>query len=301
MEAEVRPAKRPLWVDCGRRLPVAEARTHGYASEMRSDPFDRWLERWRLTLDGEPFTTPHSKSQLLPVLRDGERAILKIAGDEEERRGADLMEWYGGVGAARVLARDGDALLLERLMEGRRLSELVRSNKDDEATCILCQTARTLHAPRGKEPPASLVPLAAWCRALEPAANLHGGVFSKAATALRPLLRDPRDPVVLHGDIHHDNVLDGGQRGWLVIDPKGVFGERASEYANLFRNPDTATALKPGRMRRRAQIVADQAGLEAKRLCSGLLPMRAWARLGVLRVARTQNLAFVSPRLKQPN
>jgi type IV secretion system protein VirD4 len=36
------------------------------------------------------------------------------------------------------------------------------------------------------------------------------------------LLAEPRDVGVLHGDLHHDNVLDFGARGWLAIDPNDI-------------------------------------------------------------------------------
>jgi streptomycin 6-kinase len=245
-------------------------------SAMPSPTFDPWLARWNLTPDGAEFTTRFG-SRLLPVLWQGEPAILKLAGNEEERRGGELMEWYGGVGAARVLAREGDAILLERLMGERSLSHMARSGRDDDATRILCRTAMALHAPRKEIAPANLVPLKTWFRALETAAARHGGTFAKCANVARTLLADQREPVVLHGDFHHDNVLDGGARGWLAIDPKGLIGERAFEYANLFRNPDLATALAPGRMQRRLEIVTREAGLDRRRLLEWVL---AYAGLG---------------------
>ncbi|MBV8682575.1 MAG: APH(6) family putative aminoglycoside O-phosphotransferase, partial [Caulobacteraceae bacterium] len=72
-------------------------------------------------------------------------------------------------------------------------------------------------------------------------------------------------------------VLDGGCRGWLAIDPKGLLGERAFEFANLFRNPDAALALAPGRMGRQALVVADAADAETPRLLRWIL---AYAGLG---------------------
>ena len=77
--------------------------------------------------------------------------------------------------------------------------------------------------------------------------------------------------MVLHGDIHHGNILDFGERGWLAIDPKGLSGERGFDYANLFCNPDPETAAAPGRLARRAAIVADAAGLERERLLRWIL------------------------------
>ena len=243
---------------------------------MIDDPFPPWLDRWRLSPDGAAFTTKFG-SRLLPVSHRGEPAMLKIAVGEEEIRGGELMEWFGGVGAARVIAREGPALLMERLAGERSLSAMARDGRDDEATRILCRTAMALHAPRQRPPPPSLVPLDIWFAALEPVAANFGGTYEKAAVAARPLLAEPRDRVILHGDFHHDNVLDGGERGWLVIDPKGLIGDRAFEYANLFRNPDVDIALAPGRMRARARIVADEAGLDAGRLLRWIL---AYAGLG---------------------
>jgi streptomycin 6-kinase len=243
---------------------------------MPNDPFQPWLERWGLTPDGPAFTSPMG-SRLAPVIKDGAPAMLKLAAHEEERNGAKLMAWYAGQGAARVLAIEHEALLLERLTGERSLAEMARNGRDDEATRILSQAAGGLHAPRREPVPASLVPMDVWFRALEPAAALHGGTFAKSAVAARDLLSQPRDIVVLHGDFHHNNVLDGGARGWLAIDPKGVLGERGFEFANLFRNPDAEIALTPGRMRRQARIVAEEAGLELKRLFQWIL---AYAGLG---------------------
>ncbi|WP_293458696.1 aminoglycoside phosphotransferase family protein [Phenylobacterium sp.] len=241
-----------------------------------SDPFAPWLARWRLVPDGEPFTTRFG-SRLAPVLADGAPAMLKIAGHEEERRGGALMEWWAGRGAARVLAREGDALLMERLAGPRSLAAMARSGADDEATAILCGVARGLHAPRPEPAPDTLVPLDRWFRSLRVAAARDGGPFSRALPVAERLLAEPRDVVVLHGDFHHDNVLDGGARGWLAIDPKGLIGERGFEYANLFRTPDAEIALEPGRMARRAAIVARAADLDLRRLCEWIF---VYAALG---------------------
>lgn len=238
--------------------------------------FEPWQTQWQLTPDGAAFTT-RIGSRLLPVLWRGEKAILKIAAQEEERRGAALMQWYGGTAAARVLARDGDALLLERVVGKHSLAEIARRGADDEATRILCRTAMALHGPRASAHPSGLIPLDVWFAALEKAASQHGGTFATCADIARALLADPREIVVLHGDLHHGNVLDGGARGWLAIDPKGLVGERTFEYANLFRNPDLETALASGRMWRRAQIVAQQAGLDGTRLINWVI---AYAGLG---------------------
>jgi streptomycin 6-kinase len=226
--------------------------------------FERFLTRWGLTPDGEPIFT-HS-STLLPVRRGEEPAMLKIAHGEEERSGAALMVWWGGDGAARVLAHDGDALLLERAVGKRSLEAMANQGRDDDATRIICAAAARLHAPRSEPLPPTLVPLTRWFAELEPAAAKHGGLLARAAVTARELLATPREIAVLHGDIHHGNILDFGSRGWLAIDPKGLIGERGFDYVNLLRNPDDEIAMAPGRFERQATVVSEAAGLERSRL-----------------------------------
>ena len=231
--------------------------------------FDAYLARWGLTPDGEPIAT-HS-SRLLPVRRDGLPAMLKIAQAAEERRGAEVMVWWDGEGAVRVLAHEGDALLMERTIGEASLVEMARSGRDDEASRILCAAAARLHGARTHPRPPALVPLPRWFRDLAPAAARHGGVLRLAAATARELLGEPRDVVVLHGDLHHGNVLDAGPRGWLAIDPKGLVGERGFDFANIFCNPDLETATAPGRLGWQADVVAAAAGLERGRLLRWVL------------------------------
>jgi streptomycin 6-kinase len=239
--------------------------------------FDAYLHRWGLVADGEAITT--RVARLLPVRRHGEPAMLKLSVEEEERLGGVLLEWWDGDGAARVLARDDTALLMERAMGSNSLAAMARSGDDDEACRILCDAAARLHCPRGKQPP-ELIPLEHWFRALEPAAA-RGGIFTRCAEMARMLLAEPRAIGVLHGDLHHDNVLDFGARGWLAIDPKRLVGERGFDYANIFTNPDLAdpsrpVATEPGRFLRRLDVVSKAAGLERKRLLGWVL---AWTGL----------------------
>jgi streptomycin 6-kinase len=235
-----------------------------------ADPYKPWLDSWRLRPDGPGFTTEFG-SLLMPVIAGGRQAMLKIAGGEEERRGGALMVWWAGEGAARVLAHGGAAILLERAVGNESLTAMALHGQDDAAAAILCQVAAGLHAPRDRPPPDSLVPLPIWFRQLEPAAQGRGGIFVESAAAARELLGAPRDVAVLHGDLHHGNVLDAGERGWIAIDPKGLIGERGFDFANIFHNPTKEVALAPGRLPRLIGIVAALAGLEPVRLIKWIL------------------------------
>jgi streptomycin 6-kinase len=269
----------------------------------RHDPhtmFTQYVVQWDLIPDGNPIVT-HS-SHLLPVRQHGVQAMLKIAREDEERAGNRLMVWWNGDGAARVLAHDGDALLLERAEGPRSLAAMTRDGQDDEATRILCSAAARLHRPR-KAPVKDLlelpelVPLDRWFRSLWPAAQQHGGLLAQCADVARELLATPRDVVALHGDIHHGNVLDFGARGWRAIDPKGLYGERGFDYANIFCNPDRDTALVPGRFERRVNCVVREAGLERQRLLQWILAWSGLSAAWILETGETPDVDYDIARL----
>jgi len=238
-----------------------------------------WLRHWRLRPDGDPLTT--ASSRLFPVLTsEGVPAMLKLAHTDEEQRGAELLVALDGHGAASVLDRSGEALLLERATGPRDLVRMVADGDDDEATRTICSAAGRIHAASAlvldRADPPELVDLPTWFRELFRAADGLGALHRRGADLAVALLDDPRDRVVLHGDLHHGNVLDFGERGWLAIDPKGLVGEAGFDYCNLLCNPSPERALRPGRLERQFGIVVEESGIERSRLARWLV---AWCAL----------------------
>ena len=82
-------------------------------------------------------------------------------------------------------------------------------------------------------------------------------VYGEAAQVADFLLRTPDSLRPLHGDLHHENIMQGS-RGWLAIDPKGVLGDPAFDAANLFYNPLGKDALccDPERIRYMSELFA---------------------------------------------
>lgn len=238
-----------------------------------------WLERWRLIPDGWPFQTVWTRSLLQPVRQDGRATMLKLAIYPEEVRGAAVMAWWDGAGAAPVLAHEGHALLMVRAEGAEDLTRWVAEGRDDAATEVLCRGLARLHAPRGAPPPAGLIRLEDWFASVQRRQG-QGEPFVRAHALAQALLAAPQDMRVLHGDMHHGNLLDFGRLGWLAVDPKGVVGERAYDYANIFRNPDMATPLSPGRLERQLDLVCRLAGLEPRRMlqwvCAHAVLSLAW-------------------------
>ncbi|HJR68918.1 MAG TPA: aminoglycoside phosphotransferase family protein, partial [Gammaproteobacteria bacterium] len=131
------------------------------------------------------------------------------------------------------------AALFERLDPGEPLAALTKNGRDDEATDIL---ATLLGRMSPLDPPE-------WCRTV----GRVGDAFARYAASgdervpralVEPaqriysdLCRTERNPALLHGDLHHYNVLSDEARGWCAIDPKGVVGELEYEIAAALRNP----------------------------------------------------------------
>ncbi len=174
-----------------------------------SEPY---LSRWRLRRDGPALRTPHAR--LWPVLTAaGEPAMLKISSETEEQNSHRLLRWWNGDGAARLLAHEGPAILIERA-RGDSLRQRSIEGDDDACTAILCQVLQRLHRPRSA-PPAKLVCLRTWfADLLQPRAVLPP-LLEQCRSLAEGLLRDEQEIRPLHGDLHHDNVLDSARAaGW---------------------------------------------------------------------------------------
>ena len=242
-------------------------------------PFEveRLLSIWAVEPDGKLLTT--RSSWVLPVRRRGVAAMLKVARIPDEGSGYRLMSWWRGEGAAQLFEAAEDALLMERATGLGDLAEMARAGRDEEACRILCETAAKLHAPR-PDPRPDLHPLDAWFQPLV-AISAEVAALAPAAEMAQSLLAEPREVRPLHGDLHHENVLDFGARGWLAIDPHGLVGERLFDFANIFTNPDLGdpgrpVAILPGRLEARLKVVAEAARAEPRRLLQWIL---AWTGL----------------------
>ena len=237
-------------------------------------PHHHYLQVWNLQPDGPAIET--GNASLLPVLWQGQAAMLKVSSSAEEIQGYDLLEWWQGQGAAKVWARSEHAILMERATGGRSLAGLSHTGQDEQASRIICDVVAQLHhaAPTSQAhplPPATLTPLHERFQSLQHVdVSLHPVLLSAKRTA-HELLAQPRDLVCLHGDIHHHNILDFGPRGWLAIDPKGLIGDRAFDYANLFCNPDAHTAINDYRFLTRVSTVSQHAQLDRQRLLQWIL------------------------------
>jgi streptomycin 6-kinase len=194
------------------------------------------------------------------VMHNGHPAMRKNILHHEELNGVELLKWWNGEGAVKVYHHHGNVLLMEQAEGMQSLASMSTSGSDNEATKIICETAERLHINKGLLPP--LIPLQTWFASLYSTAASSGGSYSESLIIADDLLNTQQNITVLHGDLHHHNILDGADRGWLAIDPKGLVGESTFDYTMLFCNPDDETALKPSRLAKQVQVVCTETGID---------------------------------------
>lgn len=138
-----------------------------------------------------------------------------------------------GPASVSLLSVDGDVLVLDRVCPGTAVADL----PDDEATVALAKALQSLWVP---VPDGCQLPTVAdECRPLysTAVAPLPQDMVSAARHAFERLMAEPTDICVLHGDLHHDNLLWSEQDGWVAIDPHGLVGPRGYDVGPMLINP----------------------------------------------------------------
>jgi streptomycin 6-kinase len=181
---------------------------------------------------------------------------------------------FDGRGSVRLLEADEQQgiLLLERLSPGAPLSAL---EDDAEATSIAAGVMRQLWRPVPFQH--SFPTVATWALGLPRLrAAFDGGagpfprrLVEQAEALFAELIPSMAAPALLHGDLHHENILRAGRAPWLALDPKGLVGEPAYEVGALLRNPIPRIYSMPNLkqvLKRRVDQLADELGFDRQRL-----------------------------------
>jgi streptomycin 6-kinase len=269
-------------------IPEAIARSadeiHGAAGRawIRRLPslVEECVERWSLTL--EPLFPNLTINFVAPAVRgDGVPVVLKVSfADEEFYAEVAALKLFDGRGAARVLEVDArrGVMLLERLQPGKPLTTVF---DDQLATSV---AARVMRQTRGVVPPTHDFPVIDnWVKRMADRSPRYVGSSTRfplrwirhALVLHNELCASAGEPVVLHGDLHHQNILSAEREGWLAIDPRGLVGEPAAETTPLLFSvlPPADQARTRKILARRIDQLAEELGIDRERI-------RAW---GIIR------------------
>jgi streptomycin 6-kinase len=244
----------------------------------------RWLEalpelvhvveqQWNIQV-AEPFDSLSYHFVATAIAPDQTEAVLKLGVPTLDlAREASCLECYQGRGAARLLMHDPSlgALLLERVRPGENLKGL------EEAAAIeaLLEVMEQLH--QAHLPELELPTIKDWGQGFARLRGTFNGstgplpaeLVSEAERLFFTLAGSMDDPVVLHGDLHHGNILSSHRDDWLAIDPQGVLGEASYELGAYMRNPMPALIELPNLealMTRRLTLFSELSSLDPSRI-----------------------------------
>jgi streptomycin 6-kinase len=233
----------------------------------------RCEQRWDLRVH-PPF--PLSYNYVTPATRtDGTAVVLKLGvpGSVIDTEMAALRH-YDGHGVVQLLDADDawGALLIERLVPGTMLAQV---EDDEQTTIIAAGVMQQLWRPI--DPGHPFPTTETWGQGFQRLrTEFDGGTgpFPKrlvemAETLFRDLLASQAAPVLLHGDLHHYNILEAERQPWLALDPQGVVGEPAYEVGALLRNPSPHIFTVPNLKQIqawRADLLAEALGVDRERI-----------------------------------
>lgn len=219
---------------------------------------DRCCEKWGLMLRG---TTEEIKANYIgyATMELGEEAVLKVGVPHRDfSTEMEALDIYDGRGINRLIDRDIDlnAMLLERIRPGKMLSSISDKRAQAEAGAAIMVSLQTVPPPVAHTLPHFME----WvesshedARACEDPERSRGYIdqFPRVLEIMAAFGVDAEPQKLLHGDLHHFNILEDERRGWIAIDPKGVIGASCLDIGRFIGN----TVGDGSRSEKRAEVI----------------------------------------------
>ncbi len=220
------------------------------------------------------------------VRGEGKDVVLKMGVPNREMRSEiAALRLFNGEGACKLLDYDEERcwLLLEKLNPGAMLSEL---EDDEEATHIAAEVMKRIWKPLESDSLLSVreqasalqsfILLTDWFDGLKKLRPMFSGgtgplnekLVGRVESSVKDFIAENQNPVLMHGDFHHYNILSS-ERGWVVIDPKGVIGPAGYDVGPFMMNPWESFSDGTNdrlRVKRRIDILHEHLGFERERI-----------------------------------
>ena len=196
-------------------------------------------ENWSLEVE-KPFQNL-SYNFVAPCIYEGGEAVLKIAlplNNPEIFNEARFLQMVNGKGAVKLLKLDEThrAILLERLTPGANLKEVFRKDSG-KAVGIAINTMRVILRESPKN--SAFRQLEDWFNNFFIKAektNFPSGFQNKTREFYQELSFASQRTFLIHGDLHHENILSATREPFLAIDPKGIIGDIGYEISVFLNN-----------------------------------------------------------------
>jgi streptomycin 6-kinase len=145
---------------------------------------------------------------------------------------------------------------------------------DEAETAVAAQLMQQLWQPVSPEDYSIFPTLAQYTRSLLSLPDYFEDGFGPfprrlvetAVSLCTELLADDIQPMLLHGDFHHENVLSAQRQPWLALDPKGVIGDPAYEVGAYLYNPIPEDVIEKKLIAHRIDQFSEALNIDRQRL-----------------------------------
>jgi streptomycin 6-kinase len=151
-------------------------------------------------------------------------AVVKVSPESKDSmREAQALKHFSGLGMTKLLAYDDTTIIMERAVPGMILA------KDDSVSLeIACTVMKKLHSASTDFDKSYFMDIEERLKPIDQTSDFMQDMLQKARAYKQELLPKYTKRILLHGDLHHDNILKHGD-SYIAIDPKGVIGDPINE------------------------------------------------------------------------
>ena len=189
-------------------------------------------ERWNLT-NLKPFENL-TFNYVLSGFQNDVPIVLKVGiRDGKLKQEARALKFFENHGAVKLMESSEGAILLQRTIPGNSLVEYF-PNKENESIEIAANIIQKLHSVNHIAD--RFFHIKDLLNILHENWEIPEHYINKAKRIAEYLQKTTERQVVMHRDLHHDNIVQDGN-GWKIIDPDGVIGDPIYEIASFMINP----------------------------------------------------------------
>ncbi|MFB7141219.1 aminoglycoside phosphotransferase family protein [Gottfriedia sp. NPDC056225] len=248
--------------------------------DIHKEKGERWLEnfedlchkcenRWNMKILS-PFVL--SYNFVAPIIIEGNKnAVIKLAVPNEEFNDEiEALNEFKDADFVKVIDYDlkEGILILERLLPGNTLASIENEELEMQITVKVMKNLWKKPSTSSKLP-TILNRENSFSRIVEKFPNGVGPISKEllldAFSTFKEMNSSQSTQYLLHGDLHHYNLLNAGEDSWKVIDPKGLIGEREYDLIQFLLNniegKDISTTLE-----KRIDLLVNELNLNKERL-----------------------------------
>jgi streptomycin 6-kinase len=223
-----------------------------------------------------PFPSLTYNFAALAKKENGTHLVIKawVPNDKDFSTELDALQIFDGEGISKLLDvdRDNRIFLLEYIYPGM---QLVTVEDEEKATHIAASIMKKIwkEVPMRHNFPTVFT---WWENAYNKHKELFGEkspipqlLFKKSCTMFEERKKDTSKYMLLHGDLHHFNILSSGNNAWIAIDPQGVIGDPIYETGAFLRNPQPNLIQKSDArdiLKKRIEIFEEELGFKKEEI-----------------------------------